>query len=457
MDPSEPTLSPEQAEAHRHLLEFLRGLSKLDAALGRWRPDYGRLRAAEAAGAQPATEADIVEAHRVYAEGLGYFAERPGIARTLRMAAANDIAAAIEDSIIRFGAPIAPAAWLVSPEARIHLPSASGPQPGAAMSEADILAAGGRVALSPWDAERSTSTPPGGRGAPARRTPPPPPRGSPPEPARPAQKPAPPSARRGSGAGESPAPPRGRRGLAVVVGLVALLVIVILVAGFAFAAKALLGSGPTAPIAVAPPAQATLPASDLPTGSPANVLAPIAACTSIPTGQLPTGLALVSTSSGIGTDPAVGYSNPFITVQMSGTVQSATPAFSLIAAVLPFGSTALASATAAPSTTALASGTASATGGPVNRAGTLQLIAYWSGSKWHGALRSWSGSAWSLSVDASSGVDVVQNEVSVTLYWEGLAPGDRYGVIVASSTGCADLGLSSTLVPEQTYGATSTP
>ena len=107
MDPSEPTLSPEQAEAHRHLLQFLRGLSKLDAALGRWRPDYGRLRAVEAASAPSASEADIVEAHQLYAEGLGYFAERPGIARTLRMAAANDIAAAIEDSIIRFGAPIA--------------------------------------------------------------------------------------------------------------------------------------------------------------------------------------------------------------------------------------------------------------------------------------------------------------------------------------------------------------
>jgi hypothetical protein len=30
-------------------------------------------------------------------------------------------------------------------------------------------------------------------------------------------------------------------------------------------------------------------------------------------------------------------------------------------------------------------------------------------------------------------------------------------VIVASSTGCADLELSSTLVPEQNYGATPTP
>jgi hypothetical protein len=196
---------------------------------------------------------------------------------------------------------------------------------------------------------------------------------------------------------------------------------------------------------VASPAQATLPPSDLPSGSPANVLAPVSACKTLPSGQLPTGIALASTTSGIGTDPAVGYSNPFITIQMKGAVQSSTPAFSLIAGVLPFNSTAPSSATA------------SATSGPVDRVGTLQLIAYWNGSQWHGALRNWSGSAWSLSVDAASGIDIVQNGPAITLYWEGLAAGDKYGVIVASSTGCADLELSSTLVPEQNYGATPTP
>ena len=440
MDSSEPTLSPEQAEAHRHLILFLRGLSKLDAALGLWRPDYGRLRASAAAAGPPASEADITEAHRLYADGLGYFADRPGIARTLRMAAANDIAAAIEDSIIRFGAPIAPVEWLVSPAARTDLQAPGGQPPRGPISEADILAAGGRVALSPWDAERSTPTPPAGRGVPVRRAPPPPPGGSAPEVAR---QPAKPPARRGSVTDGIPGQQHGR-GFLVGAGLVALLVMILLVAVVVFTAKYLLGEGPTAPSAVASPAQATLPPSDLPSGSPANVLAPVAACTRLPSGQLPTGLSLASTTSGIGTDPAVGYSNPFITIQMSGTVQSSTPAFSLIAAVLPFD------ATAPPSAAA------SAPSGPVDRAGTLQLIAYWNGSQWHGALRNWSGSAWSLSVDTASGVDVVQNGPAVTLYWEGLAAGDKYGVIVASSTGCADLGLSSSLVPEQTYGAAPT-
>jgi hypothetical protein len=442
VNPSEPTLSPEQAEAHRHLILFLRGLSKLDAALGLWRPDYGRLRASAAAAGPPASEVNIAEAHRLYAEGLGYFADRPGIARTLRMAAASDVAAAIEDSIIRFGTPVAPVEWLGSPAARAGLQAPGGQPPGVPISEADILAAGGRVALSPWDAERSNATPPAGKGAPVRKAPPPPPRGSAPAVAHP---PATPPVQRGPAPDRSPGQQHGRRGFLIGLGLAALLVMILLVVAVFFSARYLLGAGPTAPGAVASPAQATLPPSDLPSGSPANVLAPVAACTTLPSGKLPTGLTLDSTTSGIGTDPAAGYSNPFITIQLSGTVQPSTPAFSLIAAVLPFDATAPASATA------------SATSGPVDRAGTLQLIAYWDGSQWHGALRNWSGSAWSLSVDTASGVDVVQNGPAVTLYWEGLAAGDKYGVIVASSTGCADLGLSSTLVPEQTYGATPTP
>jgi hypothetical protein len=445
VDPSEPTLSPEQAEAHRHLLEFLRGLSKLDAALGRWRPDYGRLRAAEAAGAQPATEADIVEAHRVYAEGLGYFAERPGIARTLRMAAANDIAAAIEDSIIRFGAPIAPVEWLVSPAARIDLQPGARLESGAAMSEADILAAGGRVALSPWDAERATPKSLPGKGLPPRRTPPPVPNRPP---APPARQGSTPTGRRGPTPGEPPVPSRSRRGLAIVAGVAALVVILILV-GIAAAASKFLGPGPTAP-PVGSPTQATLPASDLPTASPADVLAPAAECTSIPSGQVPAGLALVSISSGLGTDPTDGYSSPFISVQMSGSVQSSTPTFSLIVAILPFESTALPSAATSPGTSP------SSAAPPINRAGTVQLIAYWNDGRWQGALRTWSGSAWSLSVGTASGVDVVQTGATVTLYGMGLASGDKYGVIVATPAGCADLGLSSSLVPSPAYGATPT-
>jgi hypothetical protein len=175
------------------------------------------------------------------------------------------------------------------------------------------------------------------------------------------------------------------------------------------------------------------------------VVAPAQACAAIPSGQVPSGLAPTATTSGIGVDPAVGYSNPYIGVQLAGPVPKGTPAFSLIAVVLPFGSTPQPSSAASPRAA------------PVDRAGTLQVIGYWDGSQWHGALRVWSGAAWSLSVDASSGVDVVANGATVTLYSQSVPAGAKYGVIVATSSGCSDLGMSSALVPEESYGSQPTP
>lgn len=222
------------------------------------------------------------------------------------------------------------------------------------------------------------------------------------------------------------------------MGLAALAIMAILVVGAILGGRALLGQGPTAaPTASVPPA--TLPASDLPTGSPANVLAPVAACTAIPTGKVPTALALASTTSGIGTDPAVGYSNPYVATHLAGTVGSGTAAFSLVTAVLPYQAT------------------APATSPPIDRAGTVQLIAYWNGSAWVGALRSWSGSSWTLSVGTTSGVDVIQAGTVVTVYWQGLVEGDKYGVVVASTSGCAALGMNAALVPQESYGSQATP
>jgi hypothetical protein len=227
--------------------------------------------------------------------------------------------------------------------------------------------------------------------------------------------------------------------------LAVLVIIAIVVTAFLLGAHALLGQGPTAGPASAPPTQATLPASDLPSGSQLAVVAPAEACATIPSGQVPSGLAPTATASGIGIDPAVGYSNPYIAVQLAGPVQKGTPAFSLIAAVLPFGSTPPPSAAASLKAT------------PVDRAGTLQIIGYWDGSQWHGALRVWSGAAWSLSVDESSGVDVVANGATVTLYSQSVPSGSKYGVIVATSSGCSDLGMSSALVPEESYGSQPSP
>jgi hypothetical protein len=229
------------------------------------------------------------------------------------------------------------------------------------------------------------------------------------------------------------------RGLAIGISLTALVIVAILVGAVVFGTHALLSKVPTASAPTATPAQATLPASDLPTGSPANVLAPVAACTAIPSGKVPNQITIASSGSGISADPAAaGYSNPDISVRLTGTVRTGTPAFSLIVVILPFDTTAPAASS------------------PADSAGTIQLIAHWDGSHWHGALRSWSGSAWALSVDAGSGVDVVQNGATITLFWQGLVSGDKYGVIVASSSGCAALGLDSGLTPEQTYGSQPT-
>lgn len=424
VDSSDTASGPEQAEAHRHLIQFLRGLSELDAALGSWRPAYGSLPAAEAADPRPRTRDEVVTAHGMYADGLLFFADSPRMARSLRQPSAGDIAAAVADAQKRFGAPIAPLDRLMTPRSPTPPQPPAAVAPGAPVAGESVPPAAGRIADSPWEAERPTAaraangTPPGRRGS------------------------GPPN-RRGRPEGEPPRPLG--RGFAIVMGLAALAVIAILVAGAVFVAHALLGTGPTAAPPSATTAPATLPASDLPTASGVDVVAPAEACTAIPSGKLPSGLAAVSSASGIGSDPVAGYSNPFVSVRLASAVGTGTPAFDLIAVVLPYQATLpAASATASPSAP------------PVDRAGTLQLVAYWNGSSWVGALRSWSGAAWGLTIAAGSGVNISQNGATVTLFWQGLAPGDKYGVIVASAAGCADLGLSSALAPEQTYGSQPT-
>ena len=96
--------------------------------------------------------------------------------------------------------------------------------------------------------------------------------------------------------------------------------------------------------------------------------------------------------------------------------------------------------------------TASSSGSPVDRAGTVQVIAYWDGGAWHKGLRTWSGSAWSISVDAAATqVDVVQSGKTVTLYDQVLLSGDSYGEILAASGGCSDHDLDSSLSPQESY------
>lgn len=382
-EPSEAALG----EARRHLLELLRGMRDLDAALGAWRPDYGGLPARPVP--DPGPPADVAGAHRRYAAGLLFFSANPALLASLGDPARGDIEAAIADAQERFGAPAIPLEALAS----------GGPQrtgAGDAGAEGDTGAAG-----DAW-------------GGPPSRD-----RGEPPAP----------SPGDGSGAERRP-----RSGVALWIGVAALLVTAVIVGVVVVAAHVFLGPGPTAAPPVPTVTPATLPPDAVSTASLPNVLAPAQACTAIPSGQLPAALAITATSSGIGTDPATGYSTPYVTVTLAAPVGAQTPSFTLVTAVLPYAATAPAS------------------GIPVDRAGIVQLIAAWDGGHWYAALRSWSGAAWSTPTDtAAQGVDVVQKGAAITVYWQGLHSGDQIGEIVAAAAGCAGHDLSANLTPTSPY------
>jgi hypothetical protein len=362
-------------EAHRRLLQLLRGLSELDAALGPWRPDYGGM--AARAAREPGREVDVAAAHHGYASALRYFADHPEAAWSLGEPARVDVSAAIADSRLRFGAPVIPLEALIPPG------SDSPPRAAAGWAPEEGLPA---AALA------------GEPGAPER-------------------------------------PPRNP--LALVIGLVSLVVTVLIVAVVVVAAKTFLGPGPTAEPALAgppTPTPATAAGGPLP-----DVLAPARSCPALPSGRLPASLAPSGASSGIAIDPHTGYSTPYVSVTLAQPADGTSPPFSLVIPVLQFG--------ASPPDA----------GGPLDRAGTVQLIAYWDGAhggQWYAAIRSWSGTSWSAPSDsANPGVDVSENGSTVTLSWMGLTPGDRYGAVVAAQGTCAVLDLNGSLSPTRAYGS----
>ncbi|MGA8014654.1 MAG: hypothetical protein WCB85_01905, partial [Candidatus Dormiibacterota bacterium] len=223
-------------------------------------------------------------------------------------------------------------------------------------------------------------------------------------------------------------------GLAVAAGIAALLVTGLIVAVAVVAAHYFLGPGPTAGPAAPTPAPTPPPSSVATVGPLPTLFAAAESCSSIPTGQVPSSLSITSTASGIGTDPATGFGTPYVSITLASPVRPSTPSVTLITAVLPY------------------SATAPTSGSPIDRAGTVQLVAGWEGGDWYGGLRSWSAPAWSsLSDPSSTPVDVTQNGDVVTVYWNGLTNGDRFGVVVATSTGCTALDLSGGTSPTATY------
>ncbi|HYA00978.1 MAG TPA: hypothetical protein VEK76_11590 [Candidatus Binatia bacterium] len=386
MGPSEGTASErEHAEVHRRLIEFLRALRDLDAALGPWRPDYGGLPAR--LSPDPDASGDLAEAHRHYAEGLGYFADHPQQTWNLGQPSREDVAAAIADAMARCGSPVLPME-LLSPDGWSADHQLAGkPGPG-------VTTQGPRAR---WQGRRETA----------------------------------PGIEEAAPDGERPS----HRGIVVAVGLMALLVTVVIVVAVVLAAHLFLGQGPTAAGPVATPTPATLPPESVSSLPLPDVLGAASACAAIPSGELPATLGITASSSGIGVDPATGYGTPYVSVELQGPVGAGTPSFALVTAILPFSA-------AAPSSPP-----------PIDRVGTVQLIAYWDGAHWYGALRSWQGAAWTApSPGSGAGVDVAQDGTTVTLYWQGLTSGDHYGEVVATSQGCAGHDLGPSLSPTQTYG-----
>ena len=384
---------------HHQLLLFLRGLSGLDDALGRWRPDYGGLAARDAP--DPGTIGDVTHAHHLYSIGLRFFADHPELTWALGEPSRDDVAAAIADARLRFGSPTIPLEELI----RGSDPASEGQGATAFLEQA------------------APDAPP------AFQPPAPPPVVE----EHPWAEPAAPFSSRPPADGESPRRPPGS-GLALAVGIAALLVTGLIVAVAVVAAHYFLGPGPTAGPTAPTPAPTALPSSVATVGPLPTLFASAEGCSAIPTGQVASSLSITSTASGIGTDPATGFGTPYVSITLASPVGPSTPSLSLITAVLPF------------------SATAPTSGPPVDRAGTVQLVAGWEGGHWYGGLRSWSAPAWSsLSNPSGSPVDVTQNGDVVTVYWNGLTNGDKYGVVLATSTGCTALDLSGGTSPTATY------
>lgn len=405
---------------HHHLLQFLRGLSGLDDALGRWRPDYGGLAARDAP--DPGASGDVTPAHRQYSIGLRYFADHPELAWALGEPSRDDVAAAIADARLRFGAPIVPLEELIrgSDPARA----------GRARVVEGYAGDGGSPFSDQWDQGATALPYQAAHDAPRPFQPPAPP---PVVEEHPWAEPAAPLPSRPPVDGESSRRPPGSR-LALAVGIAALLVTGLIVAIAVVAAHYFLGPGPTAGPAEPTPAPTPPPSSVATVGPLPTLFAPAESCSAIPTGQVPASLSITSTASGIGTDPATGFGTPYVSITLASPVRQSTPSLALITAVLPY------------------SATAPTSGSPIDRAGQVQLVAGWEGGDWYGGLRSWSAPAWSsLSDPSSAPVDVTQNGDVVTVYWNGLTNGDKYGVVLATSAGCTALDLSGGTSPTATY------
>jgi hypothetical protein len=172
-----------------------------------------------------------------------------------------------------------------------------------------------------------------------------------------------------------------------------------------------------------------------PLGGPDPTALP-GACSAIPMGTVPAYLQVSASSSGVKPDPRSQVPTQSVRAALGASPVGVSAPFAIVAVVLPQG----ASAPRAQSRV-------------IDAAGTEQLYSYFDGQHLHKALRTFQNGAWTIVIDTAANVitfALTEGPNGAAFYWTGIHPGDRFGFIAASSTGCSDFGLDSTLTPTLT-------
>jgi hypothetical protein len=182
----------------------------------------------------------------------------------------------------------------------------------------------------------------------------------------------------------------------------------------------------TTPVATAPPSPTAV--------DPADPTAQAAACAAIPTGTVPSFLDVTGVTAGTEVDPRTQVATREVTATLRTSAVGVTQPFSIVIAVLRVGSTEEAGSTR-----------------PLDRAGDEQLAVGFDGSHLHKGVRTLAGGTWTLRADtAASDLSYRIDDSGATLFFTGLRPGDRVGVVTAAAAACQSKGLDAQLAPQKT-------
>ncbi|HXA30339.1 MAG TPA: hypothetical protein VN193_16510 [Candidatus Angelobacter sp.] len=181
-------------------------------------------------------------------------------------------------------------------------------------------------------------------------------------------------------------------------------------------------------------ARSTGPATSstpLPPTDPADPTAQAAACTGIPSGTVPSFVDVATVATGTQVDPRTGVATREVTATLRTSAVGVPEPFSIVVVVLRAGSTAVSTSTR-----------------PLDRAGDEQLAVGSDGTHLHKGVRALTGGAWQVRNDAAaSDLTYRITGSDATLFFAGLHPGDRIGVITAGAGACQASDLDSQLAP----------